>query len=533
MPLPTRYDAVIVGGGHNGLVAAAYLARAGRSVLLLERNRDLGGATASQAIFSGVAARLSRYSYLVSLLPDTIVQCLGLSFRCRRRTIASCTPYTRTRDGAHDALILSNVDQERSRASLESLAGAADWHGYQRLMELERAFAALVWPSLLEPLRSRDEWTASLRTPLEREAWEAFVERPLGESIERHIQNDVLRGLIFTDAKVGVFTHPHDSTLLQNRCFILHVIGRGTGEWQVPVGGMGALVDGLATSARAAGARLLTGATVEGVDPGKPSHTVVFRSGDAREEQCVEAERVLVNAGPQVFARLLGQPYAPTPGDDGSVCKVNMLLRRLPRLKADNIDPHDAFGGTFHFDESYSQMQLSYRQAADGQVPERPPAEIYCHTLTDDSILAPQLRDAGYHTLTLFGLDAPYHLFEGAHDEVRAEFLRRYLRDLNCLLADPLEDCLARDAIGRPCIEIKSPQDLERELALNRGNIFHDSPSWFYAEDAGQAGSWGVETPYERIYRCGSSALRGGAVSGIPGHNAVRCIFAELGVFWK
>jgi phytoene dehydrogenase-like protein len=207
---------------------------------------------------------------------------------------------------------------------------------------------------------------------------------------------------------------------------------------------------------------------------------------------------------------------------------VNILLRRLPRLKAAGVDPRDAFAGTFHIDESYSQMRLSYQQADAGTLPERPPAEIYCHTLTDDSILGPDLRDAGYHTLTLFGLDAPYRLFEADHDARKAEMLRRYLDGLNRVLVEPIEDCLALDVNGAPCIEIKTPQDLERELALNRGNIFHGALSWFFTDDDARVGTWGVETPYERIYRCGSSALRGGAVSGIPGRNTARRIFEEL-----
>jgi len=520
----TRYDAVVVGGGHNGLVAASYLARAGQSVLLLERNPDLGGATASRRVFPGMDARLSRYSYLVSLLPREIVDDLGLRFETRRRAVASCTPYER--DGRPDALLLSNVDDQGSRASFAALADDEDWRGYQALLALEQAFAARVWPSLLQPLRSRAEWEASLGTRLERDAWEAFVERPLGETIERHVKNDLLRGVLFTDGKIGIFTHPHDETLPQNRCFIAHVIGNGTGEWRVPVGGMGALVDALTASARDGGATLMTGATVDAIHTGAPRYTVVFRHED--REHAVEATRVLVNAGPRVFDRLLDRPRRDAPADEGSVCKVNMLLRRLPRLKAPGVDPGDAFGGTLHIDESYDQMRTSYRQAAAGAIPDRPPAEIYCHTLTDDSILGPDLRDAGYHTLTLFGLDAPYRLFETDHDARKAEFLRRYLQGLNRILADPIEECLAVDANGAPCIEIKTPQDLERELALNQGNIFHRALSWFFAEDNDQVGTWGVDTPYERIYRCGSSAQRGGAVSGIPGRNAARQVLGEM-----
>lgn len=522
--LRTRYDAVIVGGGHNGLIAATYLARAGQAVLLLERNAELGGATTSQRVFPGMDARLSRYSYLVSLLPQSIVDELGLTFSTRGRAIASCTPYQR--GGRHDALLISNVDEERSQASFAALTDAADWRGYQDLLELERVFAARIWPSLVQPLRSRAAWLASLETPLERAAWEALVERPLGEAIERHVRDDILRGMLFTDGKIGLFTHAHDETLLQNRCFIAHIIGNGTGEWRVPVGGMGTLVETLAGRAREAGVELTYPALAQAIHRGTGRHTVTFLHDG--HEHAVEATRVLVNAGPQVFDQLLGQGHADAPGDEGSVCKVNMLLRGLPRLKAGHIDPREGFAGTFHIDESYEQMQASYRQAAAGQLPDRPPAEIYCHTLTDDSILGPELRAAGYHTLTLFGLDLPYRVFEQEHDARKAETLRRYLAGLNRLLDEPIEEYLARDAEGKPCIEIKTPQDLERELALNRGNIFHAGLSWFFADDVERVGTWGVETPFERIYRCGASAHRGGAVSGIPGRNAAQCIFDEL-----
>lgn len=523
--LRTRYDAVIVGGGHNGLIAATYLAQAGQSVLVLERNATLGGATASKRVFPGMDARLSRYSYLVSLLPSAIVSDLGLRFETRQREIASCTPYSR--DGQNGALLLSNVDERRSRASVAALGGAHDWEGYQRLLALEEAFAAKVWPSLLHPLRSRDEWRAALDAPLEREAWEAFVERPVGEVIERLIEDDLLRGLVFTDGKIGLFTHPHDETLLQNRCFILHTIGMGTGEWRVPVGGMGALVAELVCVASEAGATLVTEAPVEAIHPGSAAHSVEFTQDGQR--RTVDATRVLVNAGPQVFARLLGQPYTPDPTDEGSVCKVNLLVKRLPRLRAE-VDPREAFGGTLHIDEGYEQMRASYRQAARGELPDPLPAEIYCHTITDDSILGPELRAAGAQTLTLFGLDAPYRLFERDHDARKAEALRRYLAGLNAYLAEPIEDCLATDSDGHPCVEIKTPQDLERDLALNRGDIFHAAPSWFFTTDPARVGRWGVETAHERVYICGSSALRGGAVSGIPGHNAARAIFDEIGV---
>ena len=539
--LKSHYDAVVVGSGHNGLIAAGYLARAGQSVLVLERNQELGGATRSQAVFAGRDARLSRYSYLISLLPPRIIADLGLHFTSRQRRIASCTPFERA--GLPGALVLSNTDERSSRAAVEALSGEADWRGYQELLELERALAEMVWPSLLEPLRTRKQWEASLNTTVQRRAWEALVERPLGEVLERYLQDDLLRGLVFTDAKIGLFTHPHDPSLLQNRCFILHTIGNGTGEWQVPVGGMGALVDQLAGAAVSAGATLLSDVAVTAIHPGSPRHTVVLQHAEPGRDATVEATRVLVSAGPQVFAELLGAAVTRRAEDEGSVAKVNMLLKRLPQLKAGGIDTRDAWSGTFHLNEGYRQMAQSYAEADTGRLPTQPPAEIYCHTLTDSSILGPDLQAAGYHTLTLFGLDIPYRLFDldsGPELQTRRKaLLSGYFDELNQFLAEPIEECLAEDANGNLCVEMKTPPDLERELALYRGNIFHAAPSWFFTESedsvgAAEApvGTWGVSTAWDRIYRCGASARRGGGVSGIPGYSAARQIFQELRLAW-
>ncbi len=523
--LQNSYDAVVIGSGHNGLVAAAYLAQAGQSVLVLERNDSLGGATTSKRIFPDYDAQLSRYSYLVSLLPSLIVQELGLQFETRRRRTASFTPYTDA-TGKPQGLLISNVDEDRSRESMRQLTGGTQaWEHYQQLHSLEKAIAEIAWPSLLLPLQSRESFKSLLKTEEQHEAWNAFVERPLGEVIERYASHDVLRGLLMTDGKIGVFTHPHDDSLLQNRCFLYHVIGNGTGEWRVPVGGMQALVDGLVARCQSDKVQFLTNAEVRNIDPGKKQHQVTFIDGES--EQTVDAKRVLVNAGPRTFANLLNETWTPSATDEGSVIKMNMLLKRLPRLLAAQYSSADAFTGSFHIDEEYSQMLNSYAQAADGQLPDPAPAEMYCHSLTDDSILSPELRSQGFHTLTLFGLDMPYRLFTSNHDARREQVKQRYLAGLDRLCAEPLLDCIAVDRNGQPCIEIKTPQDLEREIDLDLGNIFHNTLSWFFTDNAEEVGKWGVETQYPRIYRAGSSARRGGAVSGIPGRNCAQCILEE------
>ncbi|MEZ6061228.1 MAG: NAD(P)/FAD-dependent oxidoreductase [Planctomycetaceae bacterium] len=521
----SRYDVAVIGGGHNGLVAACYLAKAGQSVLVLERNAELGGATQSKRLFAGIDARLSAYAYLVSLFPKKIVDDLGLNLRLRSRGTASYTPSLA--NGCFREVLIRNNDPGANRDAFRTLTGSdRDYDEFQELQRLQQQLASVVWPSLTQPLVTRSQMRRRLSSAGQA-AWQAFVEEPLGNVIERLLSDDLIRGLVFTDAKIGLSTHPHDSSLRQNRCFLYHVIGNGTGEWRVPVGGMGALVDELVRIAAGTGSvTFVTSATVVRVDPGSNRATVTFeQAGTVRD---VDADTVLCNASTDVLARLLGNVHE-APGDvpAGAGFKINMLLSRLPKLRSANCAPEAAFAGTFHIDEGYEQMQSSFADSVAGRVPETPPGEIYCHTLTDNSILSDELNRQGTHTLTLFGLDMPYRLFEDDNDRVRRDVLAKYLSGINQFLAEPIESCLAVDANGDPCIDAMSPVDLQNKLHLPQGNIFHGDLTWPFAESDEQAGLWGVETEHPRILLCGSSAVRGGAVSGIPGHNAAMKVLQD------
>jgi phytoene dehydrogenase-like protein len=207
---------------------------------------------------------------------------------------------------------------------------------------------------------------------------------------------------------------------------------------------------------------------------------------------------------------------------DGSQIKINMLVKQLPRLKS-GADPRDAFAGTFHINESFSQLETAYQQAHSGKIPDNLPLEIYCHTLTDPSILSSELQQKGYHTMTLFGLHTPANLFDGNHDVQREAALQAAIQSLNQYLVDPIESVLARSANGELSIEVKTPLDIEAAIGLPRGNIFHRDLAFPFCED-GEAPGWGVETDDSRIFICGAGAKRGGGVSGIPGHNAAMAV---------
>ena len=498
-------DAVTIGGGHNALVAAAYLARAGRRVLVLERLDTLGGAAVSHQAFSGHGARVSRYSYLVSLLPARIASDLGVDVELRTRKVAAYAP--------EGLLVDADARSARTAASFRELTGSdAEHTAWTRFYDMAAAAARRLFPTLTEPVPAREE-VRRLLTAVPG-AWEALAERPLGDTLAERFGHGLVRGVISTDALIGTFASAGEPSLRQNACFLWHVVG---GAWRVPVGGMGAVSGALAGAAAGAGAELRTGAEVLHVDGGE----VTWRE-DGREHT-VKAGHVLCGASAEVLARLRGRDGgAVVEPAEGAQVKLNMLLDRLPRLRS-GVAPEEAFAGTFRLNEHEDDLAAAYSDAAAGRLPSKPPAELYCHSLTDRSILGPA-APAGQQTLTLFGLHTPARLFREDNDGARATMAERYLDSLDEHLDEPIRDCLARDADGRPCLEAKTPLDVESELGMPAGNIFHGDMSFPWAE---RGGGWGVETDDPRVLLCGAGALRGGGVSGIGGHNAAMAVLGR------
>ncbi len=517
MIVDPQVDVVVVGGGHNALVAAGYLARAGRRVRVLERLDHVGGAAVSAHAFEGVDARLSRYSYLVSLLPRRIIDDLGVRVRLARRRYSSYTP--NPANGGQTGLLVG------PNSTFDAVGADDDAEPFAEFYRRARIVTSHLWPTMTAPLRTRAEAFEHVLAdgdPDAERAWQDLICLPIGQAITETVSSDLVRGVMATDALIGTFARVDDPSLQQNICFLYHLLGGGTGDWDVPIGGMGAVSGALAAAAAGFGAEIATNAEVYAIDPdGEVCYTL-----DGQEHR-VRADHILAGVTPTVLADMVGDP-APSAAP-GAQVKVNLLLKRLPRLRDETVTPEQAFGGTFHINENYSQLDAAYARAADGVIPDPLPCEIYCHSLTDPSILSDELQASGAQTLTVFGLHAPHGLASGADpDRLREDLTSAVLHSLNSVLAEPIQDVLMEDASGRLCIEAKTTQDLEKILGMTAGNIFHGALSWPFVEDDEPldtpARRWGVATAHDRILLCGSGSRRGGAVSGIGGHSAAMAV---------
>ena len=505
----SQHEVVIVGGGHNGLVAACYLAKAGKKVLVLEANKQVGGASASEYVFAGLGAKLSRYSYLVSLLPDQIITDLGLNFKTISRKVSSYTPYQNMDEDS--GLLVNRVWDESNRESFFQLTKSNDESdAWLKFYDQVSQLAKVIAPTLLKPLPTMGELKKQLNDD---QIWKIMIEQSLGKTLDEYFKNDLVKGVVLTDGLIGTFTSAYE--MQTNICFLYHLIGNGTGEWKVPQGGMGALVSELENKAISLGVEIKVNSKVKSINAEPNQVSVELENG-----QNYQGWYLLSNVAPQVLAKLQGELVPDSL--EGSQVKINMLLKSLPKFKS-GVSASDAFVGTLHINESFAQLERAYQQAKAGSLPDELPLEMYCHSLSDNSILSDELNQQGFHTLTIFALHTPAKLFDSDPEKVKEIAKQKALSALNQYLVDPIEDHLAIDANGKLCIEVKSPIDLENEINLPRGNIFHKDLSMPFKDDDSTI-KWGVETNHPRVFLCGAGAIRGGGVSGIPGHNAAMAI---------
>jgi phytoene dehydrogenase-like protein len=516
-------DVLVLGGGHNGLVAAVLAASAGKTVTLIERSDAPGGATVGERVFPPHPARLSRYSYLIALLPDELIRRLGIAVPLASRAVSSYTPVVR--GGSATGLLVERNLGTATQDSFRAVTGSGDdFAAWRQLYAEIQALAGVVAPALTGPLRRRSDVADAVVDAAGSRVWTDLVEEPIGAMIERRFRDDTVRGVVGTDGLIGTHTSLFAEDLLANRCFLYHLVGRGTGEWLVPIGGMGALTDALLRRARQLGVEIHCGTEVVNIEETADEVTVTgLRDGD---EVAFAAPHLLAAVAPAVLDRCLGRE---TEDPVGAQIKINMLLDRLPRLKS-GLDPRVAFTGTVHLNEELSELEAAHSITAAGSLPPVVPSEVYCHSLTDPTIMN------GYPgaSLTLFGLHTPIGLFRENPDEARSAAAQGALIALQKHLAEPLLDCLARDENGEPCVDIASPVDLERSLAMPGGNIFHDDLSWPWLADDfpadTPAAAHGVEVlGSRRILLAGAGSRRGGGVSGLGGAAAVDALLELTG----
>lgn len=502
---------VILGAGHNGLTAACYLAQAGMKVTVLEKNSVYGGAAISSKPFKGMAANLSSYSYLVALMPKEILDELDLNLTLLSRDVSSFTPV------GDKGLLVERNPKELTKQSFIDLTGSLDdfenWLNFYNRVE---KIAKLLAPTLLEPLVDKSQ-IKKLVEQVDESAWHDFFEQPIGLTIEKYFNSDLVKGIVLTDAIIGTHTDGFDAELLGNRCFLYHLIGNGTGEWKVPKGGMGAVTDQLYKRAIELGVEVILDAEVTTVEIAQTQVEVVYQ-----KNQRIVADYAISNIAPSKLAALRGLEYK-KPQPDGSQIKMNLLLKKLPQLKSGH-DAKLAFAGTLHINESLTEIKSAFAVVNQGVIPDTLPAEIYCHSLTDNSILSEELNHAGYQTITLFGLLMKASLFDTDPKGKKEQLQQKYLSQINEFIQEDIYDCLAKDSDGNYCLEIKTPQDLQESLGLPRGHIFHEDLQWPFAENEEEIGTWGGGSSHPRLFLASSAARRGGGVSGISGRNAAKAL---------
>jgi phytoene dehydrogenase-like protein len=499
-----KYDAIVIGGGHNGLVAAAYLARAGRSVLVLERHERLGGAAVSEHPWPGWT--VSAASYVVSLLHPQIVEDLDLEGHGYRAYLKDPSSFTATKDGR--SLLLS-----RNQARTAAEVGAFSSQDVRGLAELDRVlsgYAREIYDSLLEAQPRFERLSADAQ---------AMFRGSAAEFVERYVETPMLAAAIANDGIVGTSLGPRNA----GTGYVLahHWAGRAMGiqgAWGYVRGGMGSISAAIASAASRWGAAIRHGCAVSSVlVRGGRAQGVVLADGSE-----VEASVVLSNADPvTTFARLV--PAGTLDADfmdrvrawrcDGPSLKLNLALGELPVFASrPQLAGEGHLHATIHVAPDIDYLQRAYEDAAAGVPSREPMLEMFLQTPSD-----PTLAPPGKHLLSIFAQYFPYKRKDGPWTpQRRSEAADAIVATIGCYAPN------VPRAVEHT--QLFTPADLEERFGLHHGHIFHGEllPGQIFEH------RFAVRTPLPGLYLCGSGAHPGGCVSGAPGWRAAHAAQADL-----
>ena len=522
------YDVIIIGAGHNGLTSAAYLARAGRRVLVLERRHVVGGAAVTEEVFPGF--RFSVCSYVVSLLRPEIIRELDLP-RHGLEILPLDGTFTPMPDGNHLWRVNDHAKTRREIAR-HSRVDAEAYEDYGKAMvemgRFVKPILSMLPPDPVSP-RLRDVQklmflARRFRAMARQDQYDLVQLMTMSavDFLDRWFETDVLKATMSASGIIGTFLgvrSPGTAYVLLH-----HYMGEIDGafrSWGLPRGGTGAISNAIAGAAREAGVEVRASAAVSGIlVRDGAAQGVVLENGDE-----IRASVVVSSVDPRLtFLHLLDRSVLPPQFVDdverykfrGSSGKVNLALDTLPDFVAlPGAGPH--LRGAISISPSVDYMERAYDAAKYGRFSPRPYIDIVIPSLTDPSVAPP-----GKHVMSCFVQYAPYHLREATWDEKREEF------------GDTVIDTLAEYAPNLKNIilhrQVVTPLDLEREWGLSEGNIFQGELTLEQLFFLRPAPGWAqYRTPVRNLYMCGSATHPGGGIMGAPGRNAAMKILADQG----
>jgi phytoene dehydrogenase-like protein len=520
--MATSYDAIIIGGGHNGLVAACYLARAGKRVLVLERYHTVGGAAITEEIHPGF--RVSVASYSMSLMRPEIIDELRLAdygFSVYAKKPSLFMPFP---DGRH--LLLYAGDREQSKAAISHFS-ARDAVAYDAWEDFWDRCCDLIEPTLMQPPISLGQLAQRFEDAGCADDFRRLMLLSATDLLNEFFESEQIKALMATQSLTGTMAGP--GTPGSPYVFLYHAIGRAIhgrrGVWGYARGGMGAVTQALAAAARDQGVEISTSAAVaEVLVVGGVAAGVVLENGET-----IHARAVLSNADPhRTFLKLT--PATALPEEfrkriaggyriGGSVFKLNLALSELPRYIAAPADvPPDTISrATVDIAPSLAYLEEGWNDFKRGQPSKQPFIEIFSQSPTD-----PTMAPAGKHVLSCFCQYFPYQVAGRSWDDgLREQIADRILDTLAVYAPNIKQAVIARQML--------SPLDLERRFGLTGGNIFHGeiTPDQIFNLRP-ISGFADYRTPLAGLYLCGSGAHPGGGVTGIPGHNAAQVVIGDL-----